>query len=138
MFLSYRGPGTARRWFDLDFRTIPECPLTTPSGHWIGQVVLAKLKQLPRSAAPRSRQTLWQSIGSLLQGHRNAPVISFNAGYRLVRGLALGKQKNGRGDRTNPMTVRAAFGRGGDRRAVDDQAAVFVQLLTLVPRGLRV
>src|SRR5208337_295181 len=50
--------------------------------------------------------------------------------------ITLGKQENGSGDRTSPVIVRAAFGRGRDRRAVDDQAAVFVYLLALVPRGL--
>ena len=48
----------------------------------------------------------------------------------------LGKQENGSGDCTNPVIVRAAFGCGRDRRAVNDQAAVFVYLFALVPLGL--
>jgi hypothetical protein len=48
----------------------------------------------------------------------------------------LGKQKNVSGDRASPLIVWAAFCCGGHRRAVDDQAAVLVNLLTLVPRGL--
>ena len=40
--------------------------------------------------------------------------------------FSLGKQKNGGGDRTSPMIFKAACSRGGDRRAVYDQAAVFV------------
>src|SRR6516225_7106578 len=47
-----------------------------------------------------------------------------------------GKQKNGSGDRASPMIVQAALRCGSDRRAVNDQAAVFVYLLTLIPRGL--
>src|SRR5262245_41071519 len=50
--------------------------------------------------------------------------------------LPSGNQKNGSRDRARPMMVRAAFGGGGDRRAVDDQAAELVELLALVPRGL--
>src|SRR6516165_3512119 len=50
--------------------------------------------------------------------------------------IPLGKQENGSGDRTKPMIIRAAFGCGRDRRAVNDQAAVFVYLFALVPRGL--
>jgi hypothetical protein len=42
------------------------------------------------------------------------------------------KQENGSGDRTNPMIVRAAFGCGRDRRTVNDQIAVFVDLFALV------
>ena len=48
----------------------------------------------------------------------------------------LGKQENGSGDCASPMIVRAAYGRGRDRRAVDDQAAVFVNLFALILRRL--
>ena len=48
----------------------------------------------------------------------------------------LGKQVNGSGDRTSPTIVGAAYGCGRDRRAVDNQTAVFVYLFALVPRGL--
>ena len=50
----------------------------------------------------------------------------------------LGKRENGSGDRASPMIVGPAYGGGRDRRAVDDQAAVLVYLLALVPRGLGV
>src|ERR1700757_3035078 len=52
------------------------------------------------------------------------------------RQSTLGKQQNGSGDCASPMIVRAAYGSGRDRRAVDDQAAVLVNLFALVPRGL--
>ena len=38
----------------------------------------------------------------------------------------LGKQENGSGDPASPVMVGAAYSRGRDRRAVDDQAAVHV------------
>ena len=50
----------------------------------------------------------------------------------------LGKQENDSGDRTSPVIVRAAYRCGGDRRAVDDQAAVLVYLFALIPRRLGV
>src|SRR6516162_355800 len=48
----------------------------------------------------------------------------------------LGKQENCGGDRASPVIGRTAYGCGRDRRAVDDQTAVFVYLFALVPRGL--
>ena len=44
----------------------------------------AKLKQLIRTAAPRSRQTLWQSIGAMLDRFEPHECQNYlaNAGYR--------------------------------------------------------
>jgi len=45
---------------------------------------------------------------------------------RIVRSAALAEHKNRSRDRTSPLIVGAALRCGGDRPAVDDQAAVLV------------
>jgi hypothetical protein len=59
--------------------------------------------------------------------------LSYPVWFRLGR---VRKQENGSGDCTSPMIFRAAFGCGRDRRAVDDQAAVFV-VCSVLRAGMR-
>src|SRR5262244_2736081 len=74
-------------------------------------------------------------LARLLDAKRTGPAArAFRCACR--HPTTLGKWKNGGGDRASPLIVRAAFCCGGDRRAVDDQVAVFVYLPALVPRRL--